>query len=261
MKSTPKFILLVNDSRFSWELAKPLLNRFSTQIDSIVFSSAKNNSGKVWSIFKRTHFRYFFYRCFIELLAKLPLIGKKLTIRNFCKKNSIKHFFSSDINTDKRIVADSGTVVILFNFDQIIKGNFLKKFDNNVYNIHASKLPHDKGISPALWSFARGDDEIWSSIYRVDTGLDSGALIRQFPIKVLAKDSAFSLYSRVCQISGNFLSEIADEINDLELQPQVIVNDCHTWSWPDKTHRQMMKKSGRCFFSFRDALCLFKNLK
>ena len=203
-------VLFVNDSYFSFLLAKAMIESNHSSISLIVFSkSTVSSPKKVLNIFKKVSLQYFLYRTFIQVMS--VLLYKKKTVDYLADKYKIKKIYvnnSSSLNDN--IVANS--IGFLFNFDIIIRKNVLSKFKKGIYNIHASKLPRDKGISPVIWAFARGDKEIWTSIYKVDEGIDSGPLVKQFKILTLQNDTAFSLYNRVCIKSGETLNLILDNI-------------------------------------------------
>lgn len=250
-------VLFVNDSYFSFLLAKAMIESNHSSISLIVFSKSTVSSlKKVVNIFKKVSLQYFLYRTFIQVMS--VLLYKKKTVDYLADKYKIKKIYvnnSSSLNDN--IVANS--VGFLFNFDIIIRKNVLSKFKKGIYNIHASKLPRDKGISPVLWAFARGDKEIWSSIYKVDEGIDSGPLVKQFKILSLQNDTAFSLYNRVCIKSGETLNLILDNIlNDkIELKDQSRDIVSNYFSWPDEKFSYLMKKSNRKLISLSS---FFKNI-
>lgn len=254
MNSNKNIILFVNDSYFSYLLSKDLIEAYHESIDLIVFSESTTNSkNRIIDIYKKVSIRYFIYRVFIHILSKTVFRKKSIkrlasifNINSCCitTANQLKEKFSENIY-------DIG---FAFNFDLIIRKNLLSKFQKGIYNIHASKLPKDKGISPVLWAFARGDENIWSTIYRMDEGIDSGPVARQFKIFVKANDTSFSIYKRVCIKSGYLLNSMVDQIinNEIVLLEQLSESDSNYFSWPDHKFHIMMKKSNRKFISIKD---------
>lgn len=250
-------VLFVNDSYFSFLLAKAMIESNHSSISLIVFSKSTVSSlKKIVNIFKKVSLQYFLYRTFIQVMS--VLLYKKKTVDNLADKYEIKKIYvnnSSSLNDN----IEANSIGFLFNFDIIIRNDVLSKFKKGIYNIHASKLPKDKGISPVLWAFARGDKEIWSSIYKVDEGIDSGPLVKQFKILTLENDTAFSLYNRVCIKSGENLNLILDNIlNDkIELKDQSKEIVSNYFSWPDEKFSYLMKKSNRKLISLSS---FFRNI-
>ncbi len=252
MEGEKKILLFVNDSYFSYLSAQKIIESHYNNIKLIVFSKATiSSSKKIFKIFKKTSFSYFIYRFFIQILT--ILFYRKKTIEYLANKFNIKKTYVSN-SRDLTELVDNGHLGLTFNFDLLIQKNIIDKFEYGIYNIHASKLPKDKGISPVLWAFARGDNEIWSTIYKLDEGVDSGPIARQFQIPLLPNDTSFSLYKRVCIESGAILNNILQEILNGEIklikQPQDGVTNYV--SWPDKHFQTMMRKSNRHFFKLRD---------
>ena len=154
---------------------------------------------------------------------------------------------------DAMLPSDIG---IAFNFDQIFKGNVLQSFEKGIINVHASKLPQDKGISPVLWAFARGDTAVWSSIYRIGEGIDAGFIYKQFEIEVKEADTAYFLYERVCKESGFELVDVIRLLENNQIEPAKISNEDegNYWGWPDLIHKKLMCKSGRKFINLKDII-------
>ena len=256
-----KATLFVNDSYFSYLLAKPFIQRYHNDISCIIFSNRITGSTKhIIDIYKKSYPGYFFYRSLVEIISKFLPYYKKRSILFLAKIYGIKLITEADIKSlyKSRKELFKSDIGLAFNFDQILNNNILHCFPKGVINIHASKLPYDKGISPVLWAFARGDRTIWGTIYQMDTGIDSGPILKQFSVPVLNTDSAFSLYQRVCKRGGEELLEVVEQLdqNTINAIDQEIVSDSSYWSWPDATHRDMMKQSGRTFLKAKEALSL-----
>lgn len=260
-----KIILFANDSYFAYLLAKPVIDRFHNNIAAIVFSSMiKGSLSHIISIYKKTYMSYFLYRSFIDIISRFNSFLNCKTIQSLAKKYDLKTFTVENVN--KTTVLENilpCTLGLTFNFDKIIKEKLLASFEKGVINVHASRLPDDKGISPVLWAFARGDRTVWSTIYSMDKGIDTGLIYKQLEIPVKNCDTAFSLYERVCRISGHELSNVVDLSVKGWVDPlsQSRENEGNYWSWPDKRHKKMMKASKRHFINFSDVLRLLQKDK
>lgn len=254
MDKNKNIVLFVNDSYFSYLLAKKMIESNHKKISLIIFSkSTVSSTRKILDIYKKVTKEYFLYRVFIQILSKtfyrkqsLEFLANTYKIRKCYVKNSY----------DLKDKIDKNSVAFAFNFDLIIKKDVLSKFENGIYNIHASKLPKDKGISPVLWAFARGDEAIWTTIYKMNEGVDSGPIVKQVQILVDQNDTSFSLYRKVCIESGRVLNDIVNLI----LTKQIILLEqssevkSNYFSWPDKKFSLMMKKSNRKLIKIKDFL-------
>lgn len=251
-----RIVLFVNDSYFSYLLAKSVIEKFHDQIEAVVFSTKiKGAPSKILSIFHKTHWRYFVYRLTVELITRLNTLRGQNSVRALATKHNLKIISTANVASCEELKvllpADLG---MAFNYDQIFRGKLLNAFKHGVLNVHCSRLPQDRGISPVLWAFARGDCSIWATLYRIDEGIDSGPIFRQLEIPVEPRDTACSLYKRVCSTSGRELAVVVEGIQKGEEQPQPQPEDLEirTWSWPDQDHRRMMANSKRKFMTLFD---------
>lgn len=255
----PKATLFVNDNYFSYLLAKPFIEHYYNDINCIIFSkNITGNTRKIIEIYRKSYPSYFFYRSLIEFISNVFPYYRKRTVFSLAKNYKIHTVLESNINQlyKKQQNLFTGDIGLAFNFDQIIKDKILCTFPKGVINVHASKLPYDKGISPVLWAFARGDQTIWGTIYQMDVGIDSGPILKQFSMPVFDTDSAFSLYQRVCERGGEELLDVLEQFDQNAIWPieQDITDNASYWSWPNTTHKGMMKQSGRSFLNFQEVL-------
>jgi len=242
-------VLFVNDSYFSYLLSKKIIELHHKRIKKIIFSrSTKSSAKKIFKIFNKVPITYFFYRSFIQALTSF--FFKRKTVSYLAQKFSI-NTLEIDKGSDLDLVElDKFNLGFCFNFDLILHAENIDCISKGIYNIHASKLPLDKGISPVLWAFSRGDKKIWSSIYKIDEGIDSGALADQFSIDVKDTDSAFSLYKRVCIDSGARLVELIRKIlSDSQKLTKIDNNKESSYnSWPDNSYKTSMKNNNKKHF-------------
>lgn len=248
-----KIALFVNDTYFSSLLARPLLERFHDDVRLAVFSTRMTGSARrVWSVFRKTYLRYFAYRSFVQALPRLRLRPRPSTVRDLVSEFGISSLSCSSVGAlqSKFRGFDLGVAI---NFDQVFDREAIECFGQGIINLHASKLPEGRGISPALWAFASGAKEIWISIYRMDPGVDTGPLLRQFPFEVQAQESFFSLYERLCLTGGRVISEVVEEASRKSLRafPQPDLPATYA-SWPDRSHSRQMRANGKKFLRLQD---------
>jgi len=258
-----KIILFVNDSFFSYLLARPLIDKYHADIALVVLSTRVQSSlSQVVKIFRKSSLEYFCYRSTIQAFSMLNGFMKRKTVDSLSRRHGITRIRSQRLKKNIENISEAGPFDIgfAFNFDQIIGSEIFGLCENGIINIHASKLPNDKGISPVLWAFARGDEEIWSSIYKMDEGIDTGPIAEQIRIPVDKDSTAFSLYKKVCIESGKRLVHVLEKIKKGECtyRQQVNTGGETYWSWPDDYHAKLLKRSNRRLISISDALTILK---
>jgi len=256
-----KMVVFANDSYFSYLVAEPLFREYHDQISQVIFSRRTSSSAsKILGIYRKSYPGYFFYRSLVELISRWNrLLGKK-SIARLAERYSIEISHQVDVNNKANIEALSADIGFAFNLDQIVKPQLLDRFRYGILNAHGSRLPDDKGISPVLWAFARGDKSIWCSIYRMDAGLDTGPIYTRFSLPVESADTAFSFNEKLCIASGEKLVATLRRIIAEDIQPHDQEDRPHgtVWSWPDRSHQKMMAASHRSFISLRDIIRAIK---
>ncbi len=88
-------------------------------------------------------------------------------------------------------------LVVLAGFMRILKGDFLRVFDQRVINIHPSLLPSFPGLEAWKQALDYGVKVAGCTVHFVDQGVDTGAIIAQAAVPVLKGDTAATLHERI----------------------------------------------------------------
>tara|TARA_B100000029_G_scaffold305746_1_gene298599 strand:- start:118 stop:696 length:579 start_codon:yes stop_codon:yes gene_type:complete len=83
--------------------------------------------------------------------------------------------------------------ICLAGFMKILSGNFLKKFDGKVINIHPSLLPKYKGLNTHRRVLENNEKFSGCTVHYVTTKLDSGNIILQKKVKISRNDTEKTL--------------------------------------------------------------------
>lgn len=102
-----------------------------------------------------------------------------------------------DTAVSKVLKNDQAELIILAGYMRILSEDFTNKFNGRMINLHPSLLPLYKGLDTYNRALEAGDKETGSSIHFVTAGLDSGPLISQIKMPILAGDDAASLSARL----------------------------------------------------------------
>lgn len=99
----------------------------------------------------------------------------------------------------KRLTEAKVDLIVLAGFMRILKGEFLRAFANRVVNIHPSLLPAFPGLEAWKQALDYGVKVAGCTVHFVDQGIDSGSILGQETVPVLANDTAASLHERIQQ--------------------------------------------------------------
>ncbi len=99
-------------------------------------------------------------------------------------------------------------LIVLAGFMRILKGDFLRAFANRVVNIHPSLLPAFPGLEAWKQALDCGVKVAGCTVHFVDQGIDSGPILGQETVPVLADDTATTLHDRIQQAERRLYPEM-----------------------------------------------------
>ncbi len=102
--------------------------------------------------------------------------------------------------TAERLLAAGVEWVCLAGFMRMIKQPLLAAFPNRIINIHPSLLPAFPGVAAWKQALDAGVGETGCTVHWVDEGMDTGPVILQGKVPVLAGDTAELLHQRIQQL-------------------------------------------------------------
>lgn len=97
------------------------------------------------------------------------------------------------------IHAFSPQLVVLAGFMRILSTDFIRHFPGQILNIHPSLLPRYAGLNTHQRVLAAGDQEHGATVHFVSEVVDSGPIVAQVKVPVLANDTPALLGQRVLQ--------------------------------------------------------------
>jgi phosphoribosylglycinamide formyltransferase 1 len=96
-----------------------------------------------------------------------------------------------------RLQAAEVDLVVLAGFMRVLKGEFLRAFPQRIINIHPSLLPAFPGLEAWKQALDYGVKLTGCTVHFVDAGVDSGPIIGQETVPVLADDTPATLHERI----------------------------------------------------------------
>ena len=108
----------------------------------------------------------------------------------------------------KRLVEARVDLIVLAGFMRILKGEFLRAFANRVVNIHPSLLPAFPGLEAWKQALDYGVKVTGCTVHFVDQGIDSGPILSQETVPVLANDTPATLHERIQQAERRLYPQV-----------------------------------------------------
>jgi formyltetrahydrofolate-dependent phosphoribosylglycinamide formyltransferase len=133
---------------------------------------------------------------------------------NLAKKYGIyyKYFSSKNLNEfEKKCLNEIKIKKIKFlclaGFMKILSNDFIKKFKNNVINIHPSLLPKFKGLNTHKRVLKSNEKYSGCTVHYVNSNLDSGKIILQKKVLIEKNETEKSLKNKILKQEHKLYSQ------------------------------------------------------
>jgi phosphoribosylglycinamide formyltransferase-1 len=103
-------------------------------------------------------------------------------------------------------------VVVLAGYMHLLTPAFLERFPDAVVNVHPSLLPAFPGARAVEEQLDAGVAETGATVHLVDEGVDSGPILAQERVPVLAGDTAETLHARIKDVEHRLLPRVVGEL-------------------------------------------------
>jgi len=138
----------------------------------------------------------------------LPTPIKKITI-----ENNIEIFQPKNIKEEFQYIIDKNPdIIITCAYGQIIPKQLLDSPKYGCINVHGSLLPKLRGGAPIHHAIINGDEKTGITIMYMDEKMDSGDIISQREIRILAEDNLDSLYEKMSLLGAQLLIDTLPSI-------------------------------------------------
>ena len=91
---------------------------------------------------------------------------------------------------------------------RVVGPTILDRYDHRIVNLHPAWLPEYPGLHSIERAFADHRDQTGVTVHYIDAGLDSGPIIAQRHVPILADDTLDSLESRVHEVEHQLYPQV-----------------------------------------------------
>lgn len=182
------FIITQDEPFYLYELLEDLILNFRPRHEIVGIACQSGSPfGKNLSFTKRCLATYQIFGAWFFVYFGIKLIFrkyiKKRTISHLCKHYDVELYYQSgSINTTsfRTIISELRCDVgISVSGKEIFKELLISTFPKGILNLHTSKLPSYRGLMPVFWALKNGEKAIGVSVFKVDSGIDTGQLLIQ----------------------------------------------------------------------------------
>lgn len=110
-------------------------------------------------------------------------------------------------------------VIVVVAFGQILRQEVLDLPKFGCINVHGSILPRWRGAAPIQAAILHGDEETGITIMKMDSGVDTGPILKQKSIKIRDDSTSESLGKSLSLLGADLLIETLDDYLRGNLKP------------------------------------------
>lgn len=103
-------------------------------------------------------------------------------------------------------------LVVLAGFMRVLGPATLGAFEDRIVNVHPSLLPAFPGLHAPAQALAAGVRIAGCTVHLVDAGVDTGRILAQGAVPVLAGDDAARLHARIQAVEHRLLPRVVDAL-------------------------------------------------
>lgn len=135
----------------------------------------------------------------------------------FCRSKNIELIESENIiDLKERVkIFDIGICV---GFMDILKKDFFEIPENGILNLHCGKLPEYRGRAPISRSIMNGEKYLTVTIHKIDEGVDSGDVCKEFKIEITKDDDVNTIYKKCSESASDMLIYCLNELKENKLK-------------------------------------------
>jgi phosphoribosylglycinamide formyltransferase-1 len=120
-------------------------------------------------------------------------------------------------------------LVVLAGFMRILGSAVLARFPRRIINVHPALLPAFPGMAAPAQAIRAGVCVSGCTVHLVDAGVDTGPVLAQAAVPVLARDDASSLHARIQRAEHALLPAVVNAIASgsivLDPEPRFVGSD------------------------------------
>lgn len=119
-----------------------------------------------------------------------------------------------DARLTAEVAAHQPDLVVSAGFMKLVGAAFLAEFGGRTINTHPALLPSFPGMHGVRDALAHGVRVSGATVFMVDSGVDSGTILAQRAVPVLAEDTVESLHERIKVVEREILVETVAALTD-----------------------------------------------
>jgi methionyl-tRNA formyltransferase len=251
-----RIVLFTTENLYSNLIVEPLFKSDDHQVVAVVKTLGifpKTNPWKtVWRIVRRYSPAFFAYKIFETLLYRFLVCWDGIpAISRWAEEAGAPVFGVSDINAPSVLEKIRGLrpdAIVSVSTNQRFGSALIKIPPKGCVNIHSSYLPDYRGVAPYFWALVNGEAQTGITAHKIDEEFDTGKILAQKRVAILADDTMHTLFFRCCRVGRGVLAEAVDRVAaSAPDMGEEQVGPGSYFSWPTREACRRFRLRGRRF--------------
>ena len=103
-------------------------------------------------------------------------------------------------------------IIYCFGWSYLLRREILSISPLGTIGFHPAALPRNRGRHPIIWALALGLTSTAATFFFMDEGADSGDILSQRPVAILADDDAGTLYEKLTRLALEQIEEFTPQL-------------------------------------------------
>ena len=135
------------------------------------------------------------------------------------------HTFKDNKDFESYFLSLPVDLVCVAAYGKIIPDYILYTPKYGALNVHGSLLPEYRGAAPIQRAIMDGKEELGITIMQMDSGLDTGDMIKKASIKISNEDNFETIQSSLANLGGKLLLDVVSKLGTSEEYPHTKQDD------------------------------------
>ena len=160
----------------------------------------------------------------------------RVYLDEFCKQNKVdlvKCDHINDSHVSNAILNANIDWLFIIGWSQIAGDDVLEAAKYGTLGMHPTLLPEGRGRAPVPWAIIKGLQKTGVSLFKLDTGVDTGLIGAQIEIPLDPAEDAASLYGKVNHAQSQLMRKAIHLLENNEMAFQVQDESKATF-WPGR---------------------------
>ncbi len=219
------------------------------------FGGGKLMASIVDALNKKKYKKNFKQYIFTSIRHSEEKISERLNLKQYLLKKKINFEIINRIDKKIKNKIKKNSIGVSFGSAWIFKSNFIKIFNNKLYNVHGSDLPEDRGGGGFSWQILSNRKYLTSTIHYLKPGIDKGEIIfknktlvtkKLLPSerqKIYEKETKFFFMSKLEKLFKKKLNKKKQDEKNSSYWPRLNskIHGWIDWSWTPKEINEFVK--------------------